>query len=270
MQARRLPALRGWNWITEGFRLFRVNPALLTFLVFGYWLVLAVLNLLPLIGIALAPLCMPAFLVSVMNGCRALEGKTGNDFGLLFSGFRQNRAALLILGAVYLLSSIAVFAASAVFDGGELLNIVLGNQPPPEDWTQHGDLVLALQAILLMLTPVLMAFWFAPMLSAWDNVPAGKALFFSFVACLRNWRAFLVYGLGVTFISAILPGLILHPLNLVLSKSMLSVVAVAMSLPLLFVFTPTLFASFYVSYRDVFTRAAHVTDATDTMDAADA
>ena len=36
------------------------------------------------------------------------------------------------------------------------------------------------------------------------------------------------------------------------SAPMLRMVAVAMSLPLLFVFVPTLFASFYVSYRDVF------------------
>jgi hypothetical protein len=73
MQARRLPAIRGWNWIVEGFRLFRSNPALLTFLVFGYWLTLIFLNLVPLIGVVLAPLCVPALSVGVMNGCRALE-----------------------------------------------------------------------------------------------------------------------------------------------------------------------------------------------------
>ena len=40
-------------------------------------------------------------------------------------------------------------------------------------------------------------------------MPAVKALFFSFIACARNWRPFLTYGLGVAFISAILPGIVL-------------------------------------------------------------
>ena len=72
MQARQLPAIRGWNWIVEGFRLFLTNPALLTFLVFGYWLALVFLNLFPLIGMVIAPLCVPALSVGVMNGCRAV------------------------------------------------------------------------------------------------------------------------------------------------------------------------------------------------------
>lgn len=36
MQARTLPAQRGWAWIIEGFQLWKRNPALITFLVFGY------------------------------------------------------------------------------------------------------------------------------------------------------------------------------------------------------------------------------------------
>ncbi len=35
MQAHRLPHRRGWFWIFEGFRLYRRNPSLLGFLVFG-------------------------------------------------------------------------------------------------------------------------------------------------------------------------------------------------------------------------------------------
>jgi hypothetical protein len=78
-----------------------------------------------------------------------------------------------------------------------------------------------------------------------------KALFFSFIACARNWRPVLVYGLGVAFISAILPGIVLGIVGAA-SAPLQKMVAIAMSLPLLFVFVPTLFASFYVSYRDVF------------------
>ena len=111
--------------------------------------------------------------------------------------------------------------------------------------------MLALQATLILMVPLLMAFWFAPMLAAWEGMPAMKALFFSFIACARNWRPFVVYGLGVAFISAILPGILLGFVG-VFSSALQRMVAVALTLPLLFVFLPTLFASFYVSYRDVF------------------
>lgn len=265
MQARRLPAIRGWNWIVEGFRLFRINPALLTFLVFGYWLTLVFLNLIPLLGVVLAPLCVPALSVGVMNGCRALDLENRNGagmlgFGMLYSGFRRNRNILLVLGAVYLAGSLAVFAGSALVDGGALLGIMMAGQEPPEDLLQSDQLMLALQVTLVLMVPMLMAFWFAPMLAAWNDVPAGKALFFSFIACARNWRPFVVYGLGVAFISAILPGIVLGIVG-ALSAPFLRMVAVAMTLPLLFVFVPTLFASFYVSYRDVFVASTESADA---------
>jgi hypothetical protein len=260
MQARKLPAIRGWNWIVEGFRLFRTNPALLTFLVFGYWLTLVFLNLVPILGVVLAPLCVPALSVGVMNGCRALERETQNGFGLLFSGFKKNRNVLLVLGAVYLVGSLGVFAGSALVDGGALLGIMMAGQQPPEDLLQSDELMLALQVTLILMVPLLMAFWFAPLLAAWEDMPAVKALFFSFIACARNWRPFLVYGLGVAFISAILPGIVLGIVGAA-SAPLLKMVAVAMSLPLLFVFVPTLFASFYVSYRDVFVRTDEAADA---------
>lgn len=253
MQARRLPASRGWYWIVEGFRLFRSNPVLLTFLVFGYWLLLVAVNLVPFIGVIAASLCVPAFSVSVMNGCRAIERGESVQFGVLLSGFQRNLNTLVALGALYLAGSVAVLAASALVDGGLLMQIMLAGKRPPPDALQSESLVLALQAALAMMLPLIMAFWFAPPLAAWGNFSAAKSLFFSFVACWRNWRAFFVYGAGVGLISVVLPGIILG-LAGEISESLLQILAVAVTMPMLFVFVPTLFASFYVSYCDVFVR----------------
>jgi len=54
MQALTLPARHGWRWLAEGFRLFRKNHGMLAFLVVSYWLLMAVLNLIPWIGTAAA------------------------------------------------------------------------------------------------------------------------------------------------------------------------------------------------------------------------
>ena len=96
-----------------------------------------------------------------------------------------------------------------------------------------------------------MAFWYAPALAAWHGFPASKALFFSFVACLRNWRAFIAYAVAILVFAALIPGVILGLLATVMPESV-SFFALLFTVPLILIFAPTLFASFYASYRDVF------------------
>jgi hypothetical protein len=100
----------------------------------------------------------------------------------------------------------------------------------------------------LLYTPVLMMFWFAPPLAAWHAVAPAKSLFFSFFACLMNWRAFLAYGAVTALLALALPLAVLSAVML----ASLRVAAVSLVFPLLIVLLPTLFASFYASYRDVF------------------
>jgi hypothetical protein len=97
----------------------------------------------------------------------------------------------------------------------------------------------------------MMMFWFAPPLAAWHAVAPAKALFFSAAACLMNWRAFIAYGAVAALATVALPFLVLSGLVLA-SGGALQVPAMSLVLPLLIVLLPTLFASFYVSYRDVF------------------
>jgi hypothetical protein len=96
--------------------------------------------------------------------------------------------------------------------------------------------------------PVLMMFWFAPPLAAWHATAPAKALFFSFFACLMNWRAFLAYGAVTLAVALLLPFAVLS----VVALASLQVAALSLVFPLLLVLLPTLFASFYASYRDVF------------------
>ncbi|MGH8741183.1 MAG: BPSS1780 family membrane protein, partial [Burkholderiales bacterium] len=98
---------------------------------------------------------------------------------------------------------------------------------------------------------VLMLFWFAPPLAAWHSTGALKALFFSFVACLMNWRAFLAYGAAVAVMMMAVPLATLLALR-AFAGAGLGVAVASLVFPLLLLMLPTLFASFYVSYRDVF------------------
>jgi hypothetical protein len=101
---------------------------------------------------------------------------------------------------------------------------------------------------LLLLCPLIMAYWYAPVLAGWHDLSPAKALFFSFVACLRNWRAFLVYSLAILVVATLVPGLLLGILA-ALMPSGAALLTVLMTVLIILVLAPTLFASFYVSYR---------------------
>ena len=251
MQALTLPTKRGWRWLADGFRIFRKNPLLLGVIVVGYWILMAVVNAIPLLGPIAATLCIPAFSVSLMNVCRDVEHERPIAPLHLFSGFRRNLRPLLALGALYLGGVLAILGVSALADGGALMQMMISGKPPGEELLAGGSFLVATQVALLLLTPLMMAYWYAPVLAAWHDLPVGKALFFSFIACLRNWRAFFAYAVALMVFGALLPGLALGLLASLMPQSANFFTALFF-MPLLLVLAPTLFASFYVSYRDVF------------------
>lgn len=251
MQARIVGAARGARWLGEGWRLFRAAPLAWLALVFAYWVVMTIVSLLPYAGVAAAAVLVPAFSVGFMAAARAAERGGRVELALLFDGLRRTPKPQLVLGVVYLLCLGAVLAGTAFADGGALARWMLTGRRPDEETLQSGDFLLAMAAAALLYTPVMMMFWFSPPLAAWHSTAPGKALFFSAVACLMNWRAFIAYGAVTALVTLALPFLVLSGLMLA-SGGALRVPAMSLVFPLLILLLPTLFASFYVSYRDVF------------------
>jgi hypothetical protein len=247
MQAKSLPSIRGVAWLQEGFLLWRRNPALLTFLTFGYLLLLLVLSLIPVLGQVVAALVMPVLSLGVLSGCRAVaEGrKVGPD--ILFSGFRNNLQALVTIGGSYFIASLAILGITMLVDGGVLLKIMTGAAQVDESTAAEPRLTAALLLALALSTPVMMAYWFAPVLAGWKGLSGPKAMFFSFIACVRNWRPFLTYSVALMVFGAIVPGVLIGLLSQVSP-----VLGSLLSIPLPLVLLPVLFASFYANARDVF------------------
>jgi hypothetical protein len=254
MQALTLPARRGWRWLADGFAIFRRKQLMLSLAVLGYWMAMALISAFPYIGRVAAMLLIPVFSVSLMNACRLLESGTANPrtFAppLLFSGFQKNLRPLLKLGALYYVFTVGVLALVAVVDDGVLFKLVVLGRAQAEHALDSDAVRVAAQLAMALFAPLMMAYWYAPVLVAWHDLPAGKSLFFSFVACLRNWRAFLVYGAAVTLFGALLPGVLAAVLSAVLPSG--GTVSIMLSSLLVLILLPTLYASFYVSYRDVF------------------
>jgi hypothetical protein len=66
-----------------------------------------------------------------------------------------------------------------------------------------------------------------------------------------NWRAFLAYGAVTALLTLVLPFVVLTGV-LLASGGALKLPVMGLVFPLLIVMLPTLFASFYASYRDIF------------------
>jgi len=105
----------------------------------------------------------------------------------------------------------------------------------------------SLLVLTLLYLPVFMAYWFAPVLAGWGQVNTGRALFFSLVACLRNWKPLLVFVTSLVVAGVILPGVVIGAITLFFPTlgAILTVIP-----PLLLI--PIMFASFYANTRDVF------------------
>ena len=184
--------------------------------------------------------------------CRQTEAGETPRLDALISAFRNNptQAHLLIaLGALYLALSILVLYLTTLVDGGILMRMLTGGQVSTDDLLSP-EFQTATQLALGLMAPVLMAWWYAPLLVSWHGLSIGKALVFSFIASWRNWKAFLVYGVSLFLFS--LPLLYLAALAL-----MSAAVGEHSGAQILFMFAililaPVYFASFYFTYRDVF------------------
>ncbi|MCK9284832.1 MAG: hypothetical protein M0P39_11175 [Rhodocyclaceae bacterium] len=238
-----MPAREGLAWLKSGFRLYCANPPLLSFLTLSYLMAVLLANLIPVIGPFLLPLLLPTLTIMVANGCRAIDAGPlkGSLWPPLLDGVKDRRIALLHLGGLNLCASLVVL----------LLSYLIGDGAMDLSSADESEIAWMLLRLMALASPLLLAFWFAPLLVVWARVPALKAVFFSFFASLQNWRAFLVYGAAVLAFGVLVPGLVIVVAGMIL-PAFGSALAFLLRMALLLVLAPTLMASVYLSYRDVF------------------
>jgi hypothetical protein len=188
-----VPAATGFQWVKLGFRTFLKQPLALAALVFLYATLGLALLVLPFVGPFLACALVPVATLGLMAATRVAQESAFPMPTVLFTGLRASRErvrSMLALGALYAASifALAVVVALVVPMSVEGKTTV--------DIAQSDEFRFRVMLTALFYMPFSLAFWHAPALVHWHGVPAGKSLFFSFVACIRNLRAFAAYGLG--------------------------------------------------------------------------
>lgn len=162
-----------------------------------FLIAMSVCSLVPLFGSVLALALFPGASLGLMVAARETnEGKFPMPL-VMVSAFRAGRARLLsmlVLGVLYACGFMLVLGCSALFDGGKFASLNLGGGRMTAELVQETDFQTAMLVATVLYTLLSLVFWHAPALVHWQGVAPVKSLFFSFVACIRNFWAFTVYG----------------------------------------------------------------------------
>jgi hypothetical protein len=239
-----VPARTGLTWVRLGITTFFKQPLALAGLFFLYVAAMWVLAQIPLLGSAISALLVPATTLGMMVAAQqAANGKFPMPTVLL-SAFRVGREranAMLLLGVLYA----AVWFTAITVAG------MISPLPTAQEATTaagQGQLRGFYLVVSLFSLPLSVLFWHAPALVHWHGVAPVKSLFFSMVACFRNFGALFVFGMVWC---AVLLGAI--------SASTLIAVAIGgasmverVFFPLLMLLAAMFSTSLYFTFRDSF------------------
>lgn len=251
MKLKIVPARTGATWVKLGIQTFFKQPLALAGLFFMFMAVMTLASLVPWIGFMLAMTFLPAATLGLMAATKeATQGRFPMP-AILVAAFRAGKSqarAMLILGGLYSLGFLIAIGASWLVDDGDFARVYLGGSMPEREVLLEGNFQSAMWVFIGLHLPLSLLFWHAPALVHWHGLTPAKSLFFSIVACLRNFWAFAVFGL--TWIGV----LVLLVLVITLVATLLGSPALAgeLMLPALMVMVSMFFTSLYFSFRDSF------------------
>jgi uncharacterized membrane protein len=242
-RGRAVAADEGLKWITAAWQLFVAAPWMWIVMVVLYAISFMVLAFVPFFGTLLGYFLYVVLGAGWLVGAHAVARGEPLLLDHLFAGFKNKTAPLLVLGAIYAAGSLAIlclmllFVAIGLGASGIMAAMSAGDISLIASIV-GGSIITFLTALLIgaaLLVPLLMALWFAPALVYFHNESPIDALKISFIACLKNWLPFLLYGI------------------------LMLIVFVIASIPFMLGFLvagPLAIISGYTSYRAVFTNAA--------------
>jgi hypothetical protein len=247
MKLNLVPARTGFKWVREGIQTFFRQPLALVGLFFMYMAFMLVASQIPLVGVLLAGILVPGATLGQMAATQeAARGKFPMP-SILISAFKagkQQLRAILMLGVMYTVLSLLASSIAALVTPANV----------PAGGSQANTAVLL--ALLLHL-PLVLMFWHAPALVHWHGVPPVKSVFFSFVACMRNIGAFVVYAISWTVLIMLMGVVIALAATAIGSAEAARVVM----LPFAFLMAAMISTSLYFTFRDSFVATDPTPDA---------
>lgn len=200
MKLNLVPARTGATWVRSGLQTFAKRPLAFMALFMFFMAVVSLASQLPLVGTVLALMLLPTMTLGLMAAAAAVseigaQPSSASLFATAFQAVRADVRPLAVLGALYAVLFLLVVGISALVDGGLFARAYLLGEPVSREMAESGAFQGALWLSLAFYLPLSLAFWHAPALVHWHRVAPAKSLFFSFVACLKTFKALLVFML---------------------------------------------------------------------------
>lgn len=248
--------VQGAQWVRDSVQLVKDRPHQWLLIALGYLLVFLVLpasnmpSLLKVIIVVLGP----TILALIMVLFREQEAGRDTELADIAEQLQPRFKQLLTLGGLCVAYSL-VIGLLTMKDSETVAELMQGsNQIAPEEML--GTVLPIVIKMLLLLTPLLMATWFAPMLVALHQFPVIKAIKSSIAGCLTSAIPLTFAWLLLTLLAGgvmMLVGALVALLSLLLAP--LAKVFAALFLVFSFLaVTAMMLALQYLSYRDVFAR----------------
>jgi len=248
-----VPPGTGLQWVLQGLRTFKSQPLALAALFFLGMASMSLISALPLIGPVIALALLPCISLTMMVAAsEAAHGRKPTP-ALLLVAFRsgsQHLHSMLMLGGLYAAGFLLIIGASSLVDGGTFASVYLGQTPMTRELAEEPEFQSAMWLSMFLYLPLSLAFWHAPALIHWHGISPVKSLFFSFVGCIRNIGAYLVFGvcwIGVFIVSGMALAIVTGILAMLIG-SIAGGLMVATALMLAAIF----FTSIVFTFRDSF------------------
>lgn len=250
-----VPARTGLVWVKLGIQTFFKQPIAMGGLFFMMMAAVSLIAAIPVIGSLLGLALMPMGTLGMMLATQQAHSGSFPKPAVLVAGFRGHKArvrSLLLLGVLYVVGILLIMGATWLIDDGKFARMYLVDGPLSKEAIQDPSLQSAARLALVLYIPLSLAFWHAPALVHWYGLTAGKALFFSLVACVRNVGAYTLFALLWSTIFAF------TSLAIVILMTGLGMggAAIAFMITLAMLMAAMFFSALYYTFRDSFVHGA--------------
>jgi len=205
-EARVVRAGAASQWIRTGWTMFRDDPGTWIAIVLLYFVIIVVVSAVPILGMVNG-LLSPVLAAGVIFACEAQHKGSGPSVAHLFEGFRTRVGPLMMIGVLYLVGLLTVVAIVGAGMAIAIPMLALGDLRAAATPAAIVAVILAGLTALALLVPLSFTIWWSPALVAVHGLPPADAMKRSMRACLRNWRALLMYTvlLAALFLVALIP-----------------------------------------------------------------
>jgi len=240
--AQSVPIGNGAKWFGEAWGLYKRQPWLWIGIFLVYIGVFIVMSIIPVASNILPTLMAPVLMAGMMLACYEVDEGNPLNIAHLFAGFKRRTGELIGLGAINLGLSLLILVivgvimfviGTATGMASEVMDGLMSGNPEIFNSPQMAKMfILAFLIALLLILPMTMFFWFAPViLMLNEDVGIIESMKLSFMGCVKNILPMTFYSIvGIPlFIVASIPALLG-----------------------LLVFFPVIIITIYVSYKDIY------------------